>query len=75
MAGKERQTRDGFRKDGYNAGIDVPVAVEPVAKSRPGQALDVRTLKADGVVEIHDDDDEVLDAERRNDASKPAGQP
>lgn len=69
---KERQTPDGLKKDGYNAGIDIPVSVEPVAKSRLGQAHDVRTLTGDGVVEIHDDDDEMLDEERRNDAGIPA---
>jgi hypothetical protein len=61
----ERFTDEGLKKDHYNAGIDMPVSIEPVPKSRPGNALDVRTLTGDGVVEIHDDDDEALDEERK----------
>jgi hypothetical protein len=60
----ERLTGTGLNKDGYNAGIDKPVAIEPVEKSRKGNALDVRTMTGDGVIEIHDDDDETLDKER-----------
>jgi len=61
----ERFTDEGLKKDHYNAGIDMPVSIEPVEKSRKGNALDVRTLTGDGVVEIHDDDDEALDEERK----------
>jgi hypothetical protein len=61
----ERLTDEGLKKDGYNAGIDKPVSTEPVEKSGKGNALDVRTLIGDGVVEIHDDDDEALDEERK----------
>jgi len=61
----ERFTDEGLKKDRYNAGIDKPVSIEPVEKSRKGNALDVRTLTGDGVVEIHDDDDETLDEERK----------
>lgn len=68
----EHLSDEGLKKDGYNSGIDKPVSVEPVEKSRKGNALDVRTLTGDGVVEIHDDDDETLEEERRNDNSKPA---
>lgn len=68
---RERRTPDGFKKDGYNAAIDVPVSIEPVPKSRHGNRLDVRTMTGDGVVEIHDDDDDILEEERKNDASRP----
>ncbi len=61
----ERLTEEGLKKDRYNAAIDAPVSIEPVEKSRKGNALDVRTLTGDGVVEIHDDDDETLDEERK----------
>ncbi len=70
-APKERLTPDGLKRDGYNAGIDIPVSVEPLAKSRMGQALDVRALTGEGVVEVHDDDDEMLDEDRRNAARAP----
>ncbi len=68
----ERLTPEGLKKDHYNAGLDKPVSIEPVAKSRHGNRLDVRTMTGDGVVEIHDDDDETLDEERKNDAGAPA---
>jgi hypothetical protein len=67
----EAQTPDGFKKDGYNAGVTTPVSVEPIPKSRMGQAHDVRTMKGDGVVEVHDDDDEILDKDRKPDESVP----
>lgn len=66
----ERLTPEGLKKDHYNAGLDKPVSVEPVPKSRHGNRLDVRTMTGDGVIEIHDDDDEALEEERRN-ASTP----
>ncbi|WP_443750222.1 hypothetical protein [Asticcacaulis solisilvae] len=74
MAGetKERQTPDGLKKDGYNAGIEIPVSVEPLPKSRMGQAVDVRTLKGEGVVDVHDDDDEILDQDRSKAPGKPS---
>ena len=65
----ERVTDTGLKKDGYNAGIDGPVSIEPVEKSRKGNALDVRTMTGDGVAEIHDDDDEMLEQERETPAS------
>ena len=56
--------RDGvFRQGGYNEGIDMPVDIEPVPKDAPGAALDVRDMPDNGVVEIHDDDQDILDQE------------
>ena len=44
---------------------------EPVAKDAAGAALDIRSdLPGSGVVEIHDDDDEILDAEKDFPASR-----
>jgi hypothetical protein len=62
----QETTRDGvFRKDGYNANIDMPIDIEPVPKDAPGAALDIRNdMPGDGIVEIHDDDDEILDSEK-----------
>jgi hypothetical protein len=59
-------TRDGvFRKEGYNDNIRLPVDIEPVPKDAAGAALDIRSdLPGSGVVEIHDDDDNILDAEK-----------
>lgn len=65
-------TRNGvFRKPGYNDNIALPVDIEPVAKDAAGAALDIRSdLPGSGVVEIHDDDDEILDAEKDFPASR-----
>lgn len=56
----ERLAPDGtFLKSGYNAELDpLPLDVEPLTRSRPGNAVDVRRL--DGGIAIDDDDDAVL---------------
>ncbi|HWU50953.1 MAG TPA: hypothetical protein VN042_13805 [Asticcacaulis sp.] len=56
----EHLAPDGsFLKPGYNSELDpLPLDVEPLARSRPGNAVDVRRL--DGSVAIDDDDDAVL---------------
>ncbi|MGN6422290.1 MAG: hypothetical protein ACTHLA_03160 [Asticcacaulis sp.] len=56
----ERLAPDGtFLKSGYNSELDpLPLDVEPLARSRSGNAVDVRRL--DGSVAINDDDDAVL---------------
>lgn len=59
------RTRNGtFEQEGYNTAIDMPLDVEPLPKDAPGAAIDVRDMPQDGVVVIHDDDDEILDADR-----------
>lgn len=67
----ERMTGSGFRKDGYNADIHMPVDIEPVPRDAVGAALDIRKdLPESGVVEIHDADDEILDGEKAFPVSK-----
>lgn len=63
--------RDGvFWQKGYNAAIDMPVDIEPAPKDAAGAALDVRNMPADGIVEVHDDDDDILAAEKTCPISK-----
>ena len=62
----ERQEKT-FRKDGYNANLrGMPVDIEPVPRDAAGAAIDIRsdTMPDDGIVVVHDDDDEILDAEK-----------
>lgn len=62
----ERQART-FRKDGYNGDLrGMPVDIEPVPRDAAGAAIDIRsdTMPDDGIVVVHDDDDEILDAEK-----------
>lgn len=68
---RAERTRNGrFEQDGYNSAIDLPVDIEPVLKDAPGAAIDIREMPQDGVVEIHDDDNDVLDEERKSPASR-----
>ncbi len=59
-----------FQKSGYNAAIDMPVDIEPVPKDAAGAALDVRNMPDSGVVEIHDDDEDILAREKTSPVSK-----
>ena len=59
--GAEHLAPDGsFLKPGYNSELDsLPLDVEPLPRSRLGNAVDARRL--DGSVAIDDDDEAVLD--------------
>lgn len=59
-----------LRQGGYNAGIDMPVDIEPVPKDAADAALDVRNMPDNGAVEIHDDDEDILDREKTTPISK-----
>ena len=61
--GGERIAPDGgFIKPGYNARIaPLPLDVEPLPRSRFGNAIDVRRLN--GSVAVDDDDETILDAD------------
>ena len=64
--GSERQEKT-FRKSGYNADLrGIPVDIEPVPRDAAGAAIDIRSdaMPDDGIVVVHDDDDEILDAEK-----------
>jgi hypothetical protein len=68
---RQETTRDGkFKKDGYNDNLDMPVDIEPVPKDAPGAAIDIRDMPDDGVVEIHDDDNDILDREQTTPISR-----
>lgn len=66
----ERTRKGTFEQEGYNSAIDLPVDIEPVAKDAPGAALDVRDMPQDGVVDIHDNDEDILDEDRELPASR-----
>lgn len=54
--------REHFKKEGYNSGLrNQPIDIEPTPNDRMGAGQDVRFMPDDGVVELDEDDDEVLD--------------
>lgn len=61
-----------FLKQGYNADLSMPVDIEPVPRDAPGAGLDVRSnaMPEDGVVIVHDDDNDILETEKTSPASE-----
>jgi len=53
--------REHFKKEGYNSGMrGMPIDIEPVPDDRMGAAIDVRRMPDKGVVEVHEDEDDVV---------------
>ena len=53
--------REHFKKEGYNSDLrGQPIDIEPTPQDRMGARQDVRNMLDHGVVEVHEDEDDVV---------------